>query len=504
MIRGGLMDKIAIYLRKSRADLDAEARGEGETLSKHKEQLLKFALEKNLTIVTIHQEIASGESLVYRPQMLKLLQEVEQLKYDGVLVMDMDRLGRGNMKEQGIILETFKTAKTKIITPRKTYDLDDEFDEEYSEFEAFMARKELKIITRRLQRGRILSVERGNYLGTFAPYGYNLFETKEYRSLTINEEQAKVVRSIFEWYTKELIGANEISNRLNKLNILTLSGKKWSYHTILEIIKNPIYTGKVTWNKKFHGGARKPKHEWLIINGKHDAIINDELYNTAQNILKSRYHPPYNSKLSNPLAGLIFCIKCGSKLQQRYPKNKPKQIVCTNNRCNTKSSYTHLIEQNLLAALTRWLENYKLSFTNNSPTIENEVMSLKSNSLKNIENEIEATIKQKTKLFDLLERGVYDETTFHERSQMLEKRVLELNNIKSSLIDEIDNFERAAIATKLRIPTFEKILDLYTHTNNIEIKNRLLKTLLEKVEYKKEPHQKLDDFELILYPKLSN
>ena len=54
--------------------------------------------------------------------------------------MDLDRLGRGDMKDQGIILETFKESKTKIITPRKTYDLTDEFDEEYSEFEAFMAR----------------------------------------------------------------------------------------------------------------------------------------------------------------------------------------------------------------------------------------------------------------------------------------------------------------------------------------------------------------------------
>ena len=78
--------------------------------------------------------------------MLELLKEVEDKTYTGVLVMDMQRLGRGDMKEQGVILETFKNSNTKIITPTKTYDLNNDFDEDFSEFEAFMSRKELKMI----------------------------------------------------------------------------------------------------------------------------------------------------------------------------------------------------------------------------------------------------------------------------------------------------------------------------------------------------------------------
>jgi len=496
------MERVALYLRKSRADIDAEARGEGETLSKHKEQLLKFAKENNLNIICIRQEIASGESLVYRPEMLKLLQEVEEYKYDGVLVMDMDRLGRGNMKEQGIILETFKSSRTKIITPRKTYDLHDEFDEEYSEFEAFMARKELKIITRRLQRGRVLSVQRGNYLGTFAPYGYEIYDTKEFRSLRINSYQAKVVKSIFEWYTKDLIGANEIANRLNQMNIPSYTGKKWSYHSILEMIKNPIYIGKVTWNKKSSKGIRKPKSDWLIVDGKHEAIIDLVIYNSAQDILNSRYHAPYNSKLSNQLAGILFCSKCGSKLQQRYPKGKPRQIVCTNNRCNTRSSYTHLIEEKLLQGLEIWLKEYKISFSNQTDEEDFEVINLKKQALKQIENDLNEVVKQKNNLFNLLERGVYDETIYNERSEILSNRLKELSNSKTLVLDELAKYHNRGLLNEQFIPTFEKVLDLYYKTTDIELKNRLLKSVLFKVEYQKEPHQKLDDFTLILYPKL--
>ncbi|WP_131736709.1 recombinase family protein, partial [Clostridioides difficile] len=107
--------------------------------------------------IEIKEELVSGESIEYRPKMLELLGEIKNNNYDAVLVMDIDRLGRGNMQDQGLILDTFKKSKTKIITPRKTYDLNDEFDEEYSEFEAFMARKELKLISRRMQRGKIKS-----------------------------------------------------------------------------------------------------------------------------------------------------------------------------------------------------------------------------------------------------------------------------------------------------------------------------------------------------------
>ena len=139
--------KVAIYLRKSRQDEEAEKRGEHETLSRHRSTLLKLAKEKNLNIIEIKEEVLSGESISYRPKMLELLDEVKRGLYDAVLVMDIDRLGRGNMQDQGLILDTFKQSRTKIITPRKTYDLSNEFDEEYSEFEAFMARKELKLIT---------------------------------------------------------------------------------------------------------------------------------------------------------------------------------------------------------------------------------------------------------------------------------------------------------------------------------------------------------------------
>ena len=153
----------AIYLRKSRAD--EEAVTVEDTLRRHKEILLAFAEKQpNMTIYAIYEDVVSGDSLYARPQMLKLLADAETEAFNSVLCMDIDRLGRGATSEQGIILETFKNHNIKIITPRKVYDLNNDLDEEYAEFESFMARRELKTIKRRLHNGTLKSISEGCYL----------------------------------------------------------------------------------------------------------------------------------------------------------------------------------------------------------------------------------------------------------------------------------------------------------------------------------------------------
>ena len=144
-----------IYLRKSRSDTEAEERGEGETLVRHEKALCELAEKLQLNVTKIYREIVSGETIAARPVMQQLLSEVEQGIWDGVLVMEVERLARGDTIDQGLVAQTFKYSNTEIITPLKTFDPANEFDEEYFEFGLFMSRREYKTINRRLQRGRI-------------------------------------------------------------------------------------------------------------------------------------------------------------------------------------------------------------------------------------------------------------------------------------------------------------------------------------------------------------
>ena len=191
-----------VYLRKSRADREAEAHGEGETLLRHKQMLEELADKLGITISKFYQEIVSGETIQDRPILQMLLQDISNGDCDGVLVMEIERLARGDTSDQGTIAKYFKLSDTLIITPLKIYDPCDEYDEEYFEFGLFMSRREYKTINRRIQQGRIASIREGKWIASTAPYGYQrikIINDKGY-TLQIIPEQAEIIRLIFQLY----------------------------------------------------------------------------------------------------------------------------------------------------------------------------------------------------------------------------------------------------------------------------------------------------------------
>lgn len=514
------LEPACFYLRKSREDIEAEARGEGETLIKHKKTLFKLAKEYGIHVAKVFEEIVSGESLAHRPEMLTVLKEVEEGKWRSVWCMDVDRLGRGNMQEQGLIIDTFKNAKTKIVTPRKVYDLSDEFDEEYTEFEAFMARKELKIITRRLQGGRIRSVEDGNYLGTRPPYGYLIEKKGRDRLLVPHPDQAGVVQLIFQLYTHAdpniRMGSKKIAAELNRLGKSTYSGKPWEGSTVLFIIKNEVYIGRMQWKKREDKKSKtpgkkadvrtRPREEWIDVEGKHTPLVSKELFNKAQAILKGKHHVPYHSvnRVTNPLAGLIRCEICGSSMVYRpYSQQKYPHIICYNTKCPNKSSRFEYIETRILQALRAWLEEYKRQYDEPpEKTPKDNVVSLKKQVLKNLTKELKELGLQKDRLHEFLEKGIYNETIYRERAQTLAERIKATEGTISQTEAILRAEARRENAGKDTIPKVEKLLEAYSSIKDAGIKNQMLKSLLHSVVYKKEKHQQGDDFTLVLSPRL--
>lgn len=508
------MDRVCMYLRKSRADLEAEARGEGETLAKHKKTLLQIAEQKSLNIVKIRQEIVSGECLIHRPEMMELLREVESGCYDAVLVMDMDRLGRGNMREQGIILETFQKSGTKIITPRKIYDLQDEFDEEYSEFEAFMARKELKIITRRLQNGRIRSVQDGNYVGTRPPYGYQIKEDHSGRYLIPDPEQAPIVRQIFNWYTEDRLGTVNIAKRLNEMGIPSYNKTKWNSNGVLNIIRNSVYIGRIQWRKMERRKTpdqsgrkyrKRPYTEWIDVEGKHEPIVSIETFNKAQEIRTKRRNSPYHYSFKNPLAGLVICDQCGGTMLLKYSRYKVAHLICDNKKrgggCNNKSSRLDYVESRLLEALYDWLKAYKIELNLNEESANHETTAYEL-AIQNLSLQQRKLETQKSNLHDLLEQGVYDVQTYIERSNSIAKRLKEIREKIRENKMKLEMEKKRENAKQNVIPKITHLLDTYHHVDDPKEKNILLKSVVDHCLYHKEKHQKNDEFTLIVYPKL--
>ena len=484
-----------------------------EVLNRHRSTLLDYAKKHKLNVLDIKEEVISGESIARRPKMLELLQEVEDKKYDAVLVMDIDRLGRGNMREQGLILETFKEYDTKIITPNKTYDLDNEFDEEYSEFEAFMSRRELKIIKKRLLRGRMKSLQEGNYIASVAPFGYE----KHGKTLVINNDQAKVVELIFKLYVIDNLGDSRIAKYLIENRIQTASGDlNWDKTTIRSILKNPVYTGKVVWGRKkisydkrgIKGSKLQDEADWLIYEGKHEAIIDEDTFNTAQAKAKSRHNPrtQANIDLRNPLAGIIKCGGCGHTMTIRTMKNKPDSIRCYKDCGNVKSSYIYLIEDRLMKIVLDELSKMKYSFEYKdieyNKDAEIQVLLHSKAELIKTRNIL---LDQKDKLYDLLEQGVYNNDTFLERMNALTGRLQELGEDIVKLEAKVSKIQAYKQKDNILIITIEEsikfIKALYPRLNPKQ-RNEFLKTIIEKVIYNKHKDAGKYEFNLEVYLKL--
>lgn len=515
------MNQYAMYLRKSRADMEAEVRGEGETLARHENILLELAKKQNLIITKIYREIVSGETISSRPVMQQLLSDVEKNMWKGILVVEVERLARGDTIDQGLVAQTFKYSGTKIITPMKVYNPANQFDEEYFEFGLFMSRREYKTTNRRLQTGRLQSVKEGKYVGNKPPYGYirkKLAKDKGY-TLEPHPDQADIVKLIFRWYSVDRIGVSYIANRLNEMKVSSAKGGDWTPSTIRSILRNPVYNGKIRWNgrpqkKKVVDGEivkerpRSAKEDLLIVDGMHEAIINDDIFALTQKLISERSTPavPNKYKIKNPLAGIIICGICGRKMNRRPHPNYPDTILCTGPTCTNISSQLSLVEEKLLEALEAWLKAYKIKIksTSSNQTLEIDVIK---NSIEVIDKELETLKKQSNSLHDLLEQGVYSTEKFLERSKIITEKMDSAKADRTMLVNKLSESDEIEKNKNTIIPKVEKVLNVYRDLDNPADKNKLLKEVITKAVYTKEVngrwHHSPDDFTIEVFPKLS-
>lgn len=510
----------ALYLRKSRADLEAEARGEGETLARHEKMLVELARRYNFSIGKIYREIVSGESIEARPVIQELLRDVESGKWKGVLVVEVERLARGDTMDQGRVAKSFKFSNTKIITPIKIYDPNNEFDEEYFEFGLFMSRREYKVINRRLQRGRMSSVKEGKYVGSVAPYGYDRAKLKNDKGYTlIKNHETAIVEKIFNSYAYNDISINEVVRQLNLAGDKPRKAKEWTVSAVKDILSNPIYIGKIRWDarkivKEYKNGkivkTRPRNQEYILCEGIHEAIIDTKTWQIVQE--KRSKHVPavvHNKVVKNPLVGIVVCAKCGKRMQRRPYKAKGLEdtLICSNPHCDNISSKLSIVESKIISSLKKWLKDYQIDYGSYVDEVKNKKKDILEENINNLQKELEFQNKKLTNIYDYFEDGTYSREMFTERCKLISGTI---NNIKENietLKKQIEEEKKKEQGKKAIAPKIENVIDLYSELETPEEKNLLLKTVVKRVEYlKKEKAIKKDsdptDFELDIYPNI--
>ena len=492
------------YDRKSRTDdplMSVE-----EVLEKHAKILEEYAI-KNLggPIPDEHKfkEVGSGESIDKRPEMKRLLKAIENPAIKAILVVDVQRLSRGDLEDAGRLIRLLRYTNTYVITPMKIYDLRDEYDRDAFERELKRGNEYLEYFKKIQERGRLLSVKEGNYIGSAPPFGFDRAKitdgNKECWTLVENKEEADVVRLIFEWYCNEGVGVKTICRRLESMGVRTKKNKKnWSHSVIYYILENVHYIGQVRWNwrkaiiiiedqeiKKLRPKAKVD--EYLIFDGKHDAIISEELFRKAQQMVGSQPRTKNESVMRNPFAGVMYCV-CGARIGYNAYNKKGKsysvpKFVCYNQiHCRNGSAQFQEVIDYICDALEDCIDDFKVRVKTNT----DDSYKLHRNLIANLEKKLQELKDKEVAQWELqADPDPSKRMPQHIFQQLNEKLLAEKEEINDALCKAKESAPEP-IDYKDRIVNFTDTLNALRDPNlPAEIKNQHVKNVFARIEYER-------------------
>ena len=486
-----LPDELYEYLRKSRSD-DPTLTVE-QVLAKH-ENILKEWQERNLDAPipeeNVFREVVSGETINSRPEFKKLLKMIESPKIKAVLVVECARLGRPDLEEIGKLSKLFRYTNTLIITPQRIFDLNDEYDREAFEREMMRGNDYLEYTKKILRRGKEASLRQGYYINAVIPYGYErewIHEGNRKRpTLAIVEEEAKIVRMIFDWYVNEELGATKICQRLNSMGIKACKGGLWKKSSVINILKNEHYIGKVVIRKHIDVNTVVDQEiitqcvfneDYEVVDGKHPAIIDEDTFYKANNKVHKYPSTKPSTTLQNPFASILKC-ECGKVMIRKRNRNTfrymcDEQMFCGNSSCGEKE----LVDE-IVLKLKESVKNLSVQFSDdnkNKKEKHNEYVSL----LKSKYVELE---KKELSLWDKYAEENMPKQIF---DKLMEKCVEEKQNLEKAL-ESAYNDAPPSIDYKSAIETMHEAIEaLPDDSVPASVKNKLLLSVVDKIVYKR-------------------
>ncbi len=498
------MDVYAIYLRKSRQDDENET--VEETLQKHKNILTDLAARKGLYIGKIYQEVVSGaESIEGRPEIQQLIKDCYAGMYKGIIIKEVTRLSRGSQGDAQVIMDCLKYSNRNngvlVVTPTKTYDIaHNSDDEEYMEFELFMSRREYKMINKRMRSGKDQCIVEGEFMGSYRPYGWEIIRVGKKRTLTPHPTEFEIGKLIYklrlEGYTPY-----RIAKRLTDMGVPTYTGrsKEWSKETIKDFLRNPVNMGKVRYNDRMQvkvmtdGGLKttRPRsnhtEHYMLFDGIHkdSAMVTEEEWQLANKDFKTD-RTKAALKLTNVLAGLLTCQKCGRVMHfQTYnTKKNVSSRFChpPGLHCKVKSALADDVLKAVAHSLRMYIEDFELKLEG-MPSVNEDAVTLQVEAL---QKEMRKVKRKLDKLFDDYEDEVYTANEFVERKAKHNERLAAIQEQIAALETAIP--EQEEYADKI-VRLTDALTALEDESLEPAVKNAYLKDIVDRIEFSRENNE---------------
>ncbi len=484
--------KIAAYCRVS-----TEKEAQIDSLEKQIEFFNEFTKKNGYELYKLYaDEGISGKQIKHRKQFQQMMIDAKAKKFDKVVVKDVSRFARNTVD----LLQSVRELKSYGV--QVDFLNNGEVMEGGSEFIltilGAMAQQESANMSKRVKFGKDITAKKGRVPNLV--FGYDKIPDERY-TLKINEEEAKIVKEIFESYVYKGIGTTKIAWNLNDRGIRTKKTKsKWVQTSIVRMLKNPIYTGRVT-NKKsevtdFITGTRKelPEEEWIVVERPEMRIISDELFNRAQELLEQRSN---EFKLNNKrekteyvFSTLIYCKHCGysfRRIKRKYTADGPEYIrwVCSGRNSmgvNHCPNTTVIDEEELLNAIKIYLQSIIKNKKDFMKAVEKEfekITKLRENNERSEESllkEIEKVTVKKQKYMEMFQNEIINIQELKKYTNPLNEDIARLERELKLITSEIKEKDVLEKELNKTIKTVDDIL------NNQTITNAMLKTIIDVIE----------------------
>lgn len=483
---------IAAYCRVSTDKSD-----QLNSLETQKEFFLEYTKRTGDNLIKLYaDEGISGTKIKNRKEFQRMLADAEKGLFNMVVVKDISRFARNTVD----LLQSVRKLKslgieTQFLTANMTSMGNSEFV--LTIFGA-LAQEESANTSKRIKFGKKMNAEKGRVPNIVFGYDKTI---GDYFNLSINENEAKAIRQIFQWYTEEGYGGSKIANMLNERGIKTKRGNNWSQNAVCRILTNEIYTGKIINGKEeiadFLTGQRKEKDEseWLVTIRPELRIIEDEVFDKAQDILKGRHdsfkitHERQSNKYL--FSTLIKCKECGWSFRRtvRQYKNTYVRWVCSGHNGKGADSCPNAVtvdEEELIRALQEYFQEIlskKKKVINYVIKEFQRVYKAKDENIeyeKQLNTELNKLRKSRKKYMDMYTDDLISREELNEKIGGMRKEIERLENELKMVSYHLTKGEQLEAILNSTFKQLEDITDVH------EMTNAQLKRLINKIEVDKD------------------
>lgn len=494
--------RVAIYARVS-----TERQEQEETIESQLQQIREYAAKNSFVVVNEYKDDGYSGELLNRPALDRLRDDASKKFFDAVLITCPDRLAR-KYAHQAIILEEFEQEGIKVIFLNRPIAETPE-DKMLLGMQGLFAEYEKEKIKERTRRGKLHKAKEGFLVGSLAPYGYDYVRrTKEREGYyTVDEDESKVVRMIFNLFVEEKSSIRGLVRRLTSMGIKPPRTKRaWAKSTISRILRNETYIGVTHYNKHYSVSSSKqekekyrkttrtgmrlrPREEWIPI--KVPSIIETEIFERAKKQLEENARfSARNVKHKYLLRGLIRCGNCGS-LFMGVPCHGETFYRCSNRQknfpfpktCDAKMVKTAKIDAFVWQTISEFLDNPELILEEirRSEHEKNEENLL--SELSRVERDIERIENRKRKIIRAYSEDDLSMEEFKMAMKEIRSEEARISKEKEFVKSEIENVKDKI----LKVENLKKICSIISESaRNIsfEEKQKILRFLVEQITIK--------------------